>query len=410
MSSTDPYAPNYELIIGGSTLAPDFYKLIKRVEFDDESNKISSLKFDIEFSKPVKGGVSVDLINMKIISPGNLVVLKGGYGNDLQTIGSAYIVDLEPTFPANSPPRLTVTCYDHLWKASVPKSEKGEIHQGIADHQIVQIYGIKHNMLVSQTSSALAHGIRSTKGRLIRTQKRGTSDLAFLQELAKLNSYELYTKYNTKVKKFELFFEPPNDQSKPLFTFIWGDGSIPYDIPPNMAVSKPLTAVLQNFTPKLSVTTQFTKYVVSAYDKVSNKKIDITLTMDDFMKNQKDIKLGGPNADSLLKKDAAVSGAGVTKKAFGESTEVITKKVFENAEDARKYLVLHMKKIAKDFIRGNGGFKGNNLVKSRQVHNIGGLGAYFNGRYYFEHVKHVFDDRGYNCSFDSRRVLLEETA
>jgi len=380
MPQADLFAPNYELKINGEALAPDFYSMIKSVEFEDESDKVSSMKINLEYSKPVIGGISADVINMKLFAPGNIVTLRGGYGDQIDYIGSAYIVDLDPDFPETGPPKLAITCYDHLHKLSIPKSEKGEIHKGISDHQIVQNYGIKWNMIVSQTDSALNRGIRKTTSKKIRTQKRGTTDLAFLQEIAKLNSFDVYSKYDFKQKRFELFFEPPTDQSKPLFK------------------------------PKLSLATQFTKYKVVAFDKVSNKKIDVTLSMDDFMKKQKDIKFGGANADTLLKKDAAISGAAMTQKAFGETVEIISKKVFNNAEDAKKYLILHMKKIARDFINGNGRVNGNALLKSRQVHTFAGLGAFFNGRYYFKKVRHIFDENGYNTHIEARRVLLEESA
>jgi len=404
MPQADLFAPNYELKINGEALAPDFYSMIKSVEFEDESDKVSSMKINLEYSKPVIGGISADVINMKLFAPGNIVTLRGGYGDQIDYIGSAYIVDLDPDFPETGPPKLAITCYDHLHKLSIPKSEKGEIHKGISDHQIVQNYGIKWNMIVSQTDSALNRGIRKTTSKKIRTQKRGTTDLAFLQEIAKLNSFDVYSKYDFKQKRFELFFEPPTDQSKPLFTFEHGEGDTPFDVEQSFTVPKPMTK------PKLSLATQFTKYKVVAFDKVSNKKIDVTLSMDDFMKKQKDIKFGGANADTLLKKDAAISGAAMTQKAFGETVEIISKKVFNNAEDAKKYLILHMKKIARDFINGNGRVNGNALLKSRQVHTFAGLGAFFNGRYYFKKVRHIFDENGYNTHIEARRVLLEESA
>lgn len=405
VQKADPFASNYELIINGVGLDPSFYELIPSVTYEDESDKISTIKFDVVFQRPVVGGTSLDLINMKFFVPGNLVVLKGGYGSDLKHLMAAYIVDVEPDFPENGPPKISITCYDHLYKLTMLKSEKGEIFKDVLDHNIVQKVGTRHNMIISVTDSAGANGIRKTTKKQKRTQKRGSSDYDFLQELAKLNDCHAYTRYAPKQKRFELFFEPPNDKTKPMIDFVYGQGDVPYDV---TSIDGQLSAALLSFKPKLSVSTQFTKYRVICRDKTSNKKIEVEMTLDDFLDKQADLKIGGGDSDKLLKKNAAVAGGTVMQKTFGTYVETVTNKTFKSADEGREYLTLHLKKIARDFITGTGKIKGNEILKSRQVHSFSGIGSMFDGNYYIKKVKGTFANGGFVQNLQVRRILKEE--
>lgn len=405
IKKNDPFAPNYELIINGSALDPSFYELITSVEYEDDANEISTIKFDVNFEKAVIGGISSDIINTKLFVPGNHVILKGGYGSELVHLLSGYMIEIEPDYPENSPPKLSVGCFDHMYKLTMEKSEKGEIFKDVLDHNIVQKIGSRHNMITTFTDTARDNGIQKTTKKQKRTQKRGSTDFEFLQELSKLNDFHAYTRYDTKQKKYELFFEPPNDKTQPIFEFVRGQGEVSYDV---TSIDGQLKAALLRFKPKMSVSTQFTKYQVIAWDKVSNKKIEVVMTLDDYLSKQKNLKIGGADSDKLLKKDAAVSGGSVMQQALGSFTETITNKTFKSAEEAKDYLTLHLKAIARDFITGSAKIKGNEMVKSRQVHKFSGIGSLYDGNYYIEKVRGRFGNDAFTQELDVRRILKEE--
>ncbi len=223
--------------------------------------------------------------------------------------------------------------------------------------------------------------------------------------MACLNSYDLYCKWDGKKKRYSLFFEPPKDATKPIATFIYGRGDTDFNI---IKKNGGLEGKLLSFNPKMSVTAQFTKYRVYSFDKSGTKKIAHTISMEDYMGKQSDIKFGGIKADGLLKsKSAAVSGAGVTLKAFGEDIETIGCKTFANEADAKKFLEGHMKRMSKDFITGTATVNGNNIIRSRQVYKFEGLGAFFDGNYFITKVIHKFDKGGYSCNLAVRKVLRE---
>jgi len=402
----DPYAPNFELIIGGAKMDSNFMKLISEVTFEDESLYISSLTFTMRFRQEVIGGTKSSIMDMKVLSPGNLVVLRGGYGTDLNDIGAGYITDLEPNFSDTEEPTIKVTCLDQLHKTTLNKTEKGESYEGLRDSQVVSTIGERNGFLINKSDASTFFGIRLTQKNPKRgIQKRGTADFDYLKELAKLNTYDLYCKWDGKKKRFGLFFEPPKDRTKEVFEYVYGDGTVPQT---PTSIGGVIKGALLSFKPTFSVTSQFTEYKVISWDRKATKKIEFSLTMDEFMGGQSKLKMGGFSADDLLKnKTAVTSGAGVRKEAFGKSIEIVSTRTFPNEQEAKKYLTNHMKNLAKDWITGNGRVLGNQYLQSRQVHKFSGLGAFFDGKYFFKKVTHKFSPEGYFCEFDVRKVLKE---
>jgi len=402
---SDPYAPNFTLNIQGVEPGERFLKAITEAKFEDESDRISSLRFTMNYRRLYEGGFNADLISSKFFSPGNLVVLRGGYGNDIRDIGAGYITELDPNFPDQGEPNISVTCFDQLHKLSLNKTEKGETFKDLRDSQIASTIGERNGFKISMNDPTSFAGIRRTLGGTkTRVQKRGQSDLDFLKELAKLNAYELFCKWDDKGKRFLLFFEPPKDRTKPVFTYMY-DMNVPYNVSKH---KNEFIATLNSFKPKISIAAQYTKYKVFSFDRKTGKKIAHTLTMDEFMQGQEDLKLGGLKSDELLKKNAATSGAGVRQKAFGDVTEIVGDKNFASEQEAKEYLRNHMRKIARDFITGTGKIIGNQYMQSRQVNKFGNLGAFFDGNYFMKKVVHVFNDAGYKGSLTVRKTIKEQ--
>ena len=223
--------------------------------------------------------------------------------------------------------------------------------------------------------------------------------------LAKSNSFDLYCKWDSTKKRYILFFEPPNDRTKEVMTFVYGKGDTPYNV---INKNNKLIGKLLSFKPKLSISAHFTKYKVYSWDKTGTKKIAHTISMDEFMSGQEELKFTGIKSDGLLiNKKAVTSGAGVTNKAFGEEIETVSTKTFNTEIDAKKYLEAHMMQIAKDFITGSCRLPGNQYLRSRQIHNFEGLGAFFNGKYFIKKITHTFDSNGYSSNLEVRKVLKE---
>ena len=401
----DPYAPYYELIINGATMNADFMKLVKGASAEDEAQFGSAVKFNLRYTQNYIGGVSTDLMSLKVLSPGNLVVLRGGYGSDLKELGAGYITDLKPDYSESAEPSVEVVCYDRLQGMSMNKSAKGEAWSKIRDSQVAVAIAQRNGLYAVEVDSATAWGVRKTPMNKLRgIQKRGISDLDYLKELAKLNSYDLYCRWHDKSKQFVLYFEPPTDRTKEVFEFVYGDGSVPMNLTENNGKAK---AALLSFKPEFSLTSQFTKYQVHSWNRDAMRAIDYTLSMDEFLKMKDDIKFSGLKADQRHKKTDDTSGADWRQKAFGETIEIISTKSFPTEREAKEYLIRHMKSTVRDFIKGTGKVTGCQYLQSRQVHRLSNLGAFFDGKYFMNRVTHKFDDSGYVCDLDVRKVMKE---
>lgn len=402
--NNDQRAPNSELLINGIKMDSSFMALVPEIVVEDKAKLISTLSFTLNYTRNIKGGISNDLRDMKFISPGNLVVVKAGYGTALEEIGAGYITELEPTYPENKMPSVKVICYDQLHQMSVNKSEKGETFKDFRDSQICSILGERNGFYIRISDKSTWAGIRKSKFKKVRVLKRGTTDLDFLKELAKQNGYDLYCKWDRKKHRFVLFFEPPKDRTKDIMVYTYGEGNTPYNMTEKDGV---LVGTLKSFKPTFSIASQFTRYKVVAYDRKAEKKISYTLSMEEFMAGQEELKIGGKRAEKLLKKNSATSGAGVRNKAFGKNIEVISKKNFQNEIEAREYLINHMRELAKNFITGNGKVGGNQYLQSRQVLTLNGLGAFFDGKYFINKVGHKINGNDYSSMIEVRKTIKE---
>ena len=403
----DPFAPNYVLLVNDSPLENSTMKLISGVTWEDESDQASSLSFSVAYQRNVVGGISTNILDGKIFAPGNKVILKGGYGRDLVVLGGGYITELEPNFSEDSPPELKVVCYDKLHNLSLLKSETGRSWPITwRDSQIVTSVGAEGGFVITKTESASLSGIRKTRSRVgeqPRDQRRGESHFSFLRSVADQNGFELSARYDPKVQKYRLFFEPPKDQTQSMFSFIYGNNAT-YGI--GQSRTGESAGTLLSFQPKFSITSQFTKY--KAYSTNANgQSIAHTMTLGDFI-DKEDIKLGGVFADAFVSSSQTKSAANVRSNAFGEIIEIVSTKIFGSRKEANEYLKIHMKILARDYISGSAKIKGNQYIQSRQVHTLSGLGPFFDGDYYVKKAVHSFSDDGYSTSMEVRKVTPEE--
>lgn len=404
----DPFAPNCVLLINDVELEDRLMNCISDITFEDESDSASSLTFNVAYQMNIIGGISTDILRSKLFAPGNKVVLRGGYGIDAVEIGAGYISEIEPNFAEDSPPSFRVICYDKLHTMSLMKSETGRSWISTwRDSQIATFIGSEAGFSITQTDSASLEGIRKTRSRYgeqPRVQKRGESNYNFLRSLADQNGFELACRWDGKEDKFRLYVEPAKDQTKPLFIFEYGQNST-YPI---SDVDGELIGSLLSFSPRFSVTSQFTKY--RAYSVNSQgEEIAHTMTLDEFVE-KKDAKFGGLFAEELASftKGSTGGGADTMANAFGELVEIVSTKIFDNRQQANEYLKMHMRKLARDFLSGPATIKGNQYVQSRQVHEFRGLGPLFDGKYYVKTAKHTFTDSGYTTVMEVRKTTPEE--
>lgn len=404
----DPYAPNFILLINDVPLSDDIMRFIPSAKFEHESDNISSIIFDVSYQVNAIGGISNTILYDKLFSPGNKVVIRGGYGDNIIDMGGGYIREIEPSFNENEAPTLKIICYDKLHNFTLYKSETGRSWpSNWRDSQIATYIGTEGGFLIDESESASLFGIRKTRnrdGEPPRIQKRGESNYDFLRSLADLNGFEMSCTYDPKVKKFRLFFEPHRDQSSPLITFEYGtagDYQVTID---SLGAAK---GTLLSFKPKFSITSQFTKYRAYSVDE-NGQEIAHTMTLGDFIdEEQESIKAGGLFVEELLKAKSARSSANVQQNVSGELIEVVSTKIFSSRKQANEYLKLHMRQLSRNYVTGTAEVKGNQLLQARQVHNLTGLGPFFDGKYYIRKATHDFSPDGFKTSIEVSKITSE---
>jgi len=405
----DPWAPNFELIIYGGKGAQPFAvadsvkQYIEAVTFEDNADQFD--KLTIRFTSQIDdygGGQINSLIDSRLFAEGHIVEVQMGYGNSLFTVGAADIVSIQPDFPEDGPPTLEIIGFDLLHRASRRKPKGGVSYKGFRDSQIASIIGSRNGFDIQTTDPRSFSGIRKVQGINDRVQKRGVSDYIFLKKVSDINGFDLFSKFDPKRKKFGLFFQPPQTSNfKEVFTFAYNQGDLPYH------------NTLLSFKPTLDAhdqATDFEVFVLKDKDTFATniKPID-RLTLAEQKKLESELErrfTGGNLGTGGGKKSANSDGIQVAFKAFGRSFTFPPHKRFKDEKSATRAIEEFVKRQKENFITGDGRLVGNEVLQSRQIHNLEGISEQFSGKYYFTRVVHNMSrGEGYFTEFSARKVI-----
>tara|TARA_R110000803_G_scaffold80560_1_gene146417 strand:- start:61 stop:1443 length:1383 start_codon:yes stop_codon:yes gene_type:complete len=406
----DPWAPNYELIIYGGPGAKPYAvsdkikTYIDSVTFEDNADQFDKMTITMSSQIDDFGGGEINsLIDSRLFTEGHIVEIQMGFGGSLFTVGAADIVSISPTFPQDGPPTLTIVGYDLLHRSSRRKPRSGVTYTGFRDSQIASIIGSRNGFDIKTNEAASFAGIKRVAGVKPRApQKKGVSDYTYLKKIADINGFDLFSKWDTKRRKFGLFFQPPpTKNNREVFVFAYNEGDLGYN------------DTLLSFTPKLEAHDQATDFEVF----VSNNKTSSSTThkpMDRLSveeaklpKADTEVRFTGANIGPRGgKKPKTEDGIQVAFKAYGRSFAFPPHKRFKNEADAKKSIEEFIKRQKEGFITGEGRLIGKEVLQSRQVHRLEGISEQFSGRYYFTKVTHTMSkSEGYFTDFSARKVI-----
>lgn len=391
----DRHAPNYQILVDGKILTNKVTDFISSVEYEDNSEMMDKIVISIDTQTITEKGQTNDLIDSRLFSEGNLIEVFMGYGSSLKSVGAGEILKVEPNFPRDSIPTLTVTCYDTIHRLTGAKVEsfRGVRYRGQTDSAIVSTIAFRNSLTIGNNVDT----------KLIRTrlQEKGKSDYEFLRFLAKENSYELYVRYIDK--RWNLFFEPYQNREDVTYTFKYNMTQNPND------------NTLLEFSPNMNTSDQATEYEFIGFDRFKNKKIKtiirgdkkfkyeptrlddiLDITVRQFSGNEK----LGPIVDEVDEPSL------IRFKAFGLYREIIKDPSIRKENQAEKAVRNWIDERKKHFVTGSGSVIGVEYLQSRQVHKLLGIGASLSGDYYFTVVTHkMTNDSNYECTFSCRKVI-----
>lgn len=403
----DRYAPNFFLVFNGKTLDEETQALVTFVEYEDNEDLFDQLKITLSGFRRDRNGKEVPIPEIvqseAIFSEGNIVWLFGGYFGTESLIGGGEIVKREFNYGLN--PSCTITAYEPLHRMASTIPSKAVVYIGMRSSDIVKKLGKK-----KEYSGAIGglFNVDLIERLPILTpwaevQRVGESDYKFLRRLADVRSWQLFTRFDNKRQKFNLYYGPDWDDQRPVFSYEYNPHSQAF---PEDTIIK--------FKPEMTTIDQHTEVEVLAFDdrrkhKVSSKKETFTLRDGTLVSDR---VFRGANVD--FKQAELKNPARYRLKAFGISKLIIANRPFKNEEEAKHFANQWAREEIKNFITGSGSLIGNEQLQSRQVIVFKGLGQTFSGsesspaKWYIRKVKHRFSSRGdfaYMSQFDVRKVI-----
>lgn len=401
----DYFTPNYEILIRGGhgaqpfTVTDEVKRYISEVAYEDNCDQFDRLTIKLENQIDGSGERSVlSILDSKLFAEGHILELMMGYGHSLFTVGASIVVKLTPEFPGDGSPTLTVEGYDLLYNTARRRPRGGVSYKGNRDSQIASIIGERNGFVIDAQDPRSYDNIQKTSGIYDRVQAKGMSDYEFLKKVADINGFDLFAKFDNEQKKFILFFRPPALRAqKEVFTFVYNEGEAPY------------VNSLLSFTPTLNAYDQGTDFeLFYIKDKqIGGSRIKFSKQLDAATQAElKELQEHRFGAKMETPKPAGGDGVQVAFKAFGSSFKFPPHKRFKNEFEVRTAIQEFIKRQKENFVTGRGVVLGNEVLQSRQVHNLEGLGRQFSGKYYFTNVIHRMGrDATYLTEFTCRKVI-----
>jgi phage protein D len=289
-----------------------------------------------------------------LFAPGQKVELKIGYRDrrlDNMLLGE--ITALQPSFPASSPPTITVSGLSILHR--LRREPRSEVYEKKKDSAIAKEIAQKLGVTIKTSSEAEA-----SEQALDFVVQNNQQDIVFLLQRARRIGYELTIQEDSSGKPV-LFFGPQAKGAKLTFKLHWG-GS------------------LLSFDPKLTTAAQVGEVTVRAWHPTSKKLIEATVKRSELNRNEPFVQ------------------------AFNERKEIIADRPVANEAEARKLALETLRRIAHHYVTASGSTVGIPELKTGSLVEVTGLGAkYFDGTYFLTSSTHSLGDSGYTTRFEARQ-------
>lgn len=346
---SNPIIPEFDIIINGRALVDRARPFIASILVDD------SIAWPSMFALQLVSSFELEDVHEWIDNPafavGNVVEIKLGYGNVVETLIVGEITGLEPEFVLDRPPSVIVRGYDRRHR--LQKGRKTRTFVGLKDSDIASQIAKEAKLRVNAVDSKVTHDY---------VIQANQTDLEFLRERAGRIQYEVFVSDKT------LHFRPvQNDQSEVL-TLTIGDH-------------------LLEFYPRLSMTRQIAEVSVRGWDPQEKKEI-ISTADSGFESAQMGGKKSGPQIN----------------REVGPTSEVLSMLPTMTQAEADQMAKAALNQKALSLIEGEGLCLGRTDLRAGKVIKIGDVGQRFGGKYYITAVTHTYSAQGgYRTQFQVRR-------
>ena len=282
---------------------------------------------------------------------GNTVEIDMGYRDNMKTLFKGEITGLEPEFPNDQSPTLTVTGYDRR-------------HRLMGKRRTRTFLKMKDSDIANQIAGdwSLTPEVEDTRVRLDYVLQHNQTDFEFLQERARRIGYEMV------VTDSSLHFRPRRSDGSAVLT-----------------LSRDVE--LLDFSARLTTMGQVEEVNVQGWNAKDKKEVVAKSSIGD------ERQMGG-----------SASGPAATRRAFsGTGGTAVDTPVLSQAE-ADQLVQGWFGEMALSYVEGYGTCIGEPALRAGTLVQIEGLGKRFSGSYYVTSTEHSYRPKvGYRTVFDVRR-------
>lgn len=404
----DRFAPIYDVIISGHSLPNELMQHIVSVEYEDNEELFDQIKITLNgFFDDPKTGRTISICEWALSDPtfseGNLVWVMMGYWGNPRLLGGGEIVKREFSYGPN--PTVTIIAYEPLHRMAQVFADDAKVYPKMRSSDIVKV--IAQKVEYSGQFGALFNTEYIDKLPIFtpkaEVQKRGESDYAFLKRMADVRGWHLYTRFDLKKKKFNLYYGPDVDKQETIFRYEYNPPQEEY----------PEDTIL-TFTPTLTTIDQNTEVQVTSVNEKKKKKVEQKRKYVPYADGKKPISRTLSGTNTSFKETQLQNPVAYRFKIFGVSKRILAKRPFKDESEVKKFVIKWARETIKNFITGSLSVAGNEWLQSRQNIYLFGLGTSFSGseghpaKWYITKITHKIEVSGgliYSSSADVRMVV-----
>lgn len=280
--------------------------------------------------------------------PGKAIKVSFKYGEDERevTVFDGEITTISPEFGEDYSATLVISGYDKRHR--LMRGTKSKAYLNVKDSDIVSQIAGQYGLSARVEATTIVHE---------HVFQDNLTDMAFLEELARRNGYQVY------VSGRDLHFKKPTTSSATI-DLKWGED-------------------LVSFYPRLSAARQVDEVLVRGWDSTANRAIEGKATTSNTAPS-----IGFPQKGSAL-----------AKSAFGAAKHIEVRQPVISQSHADKLAQAILDEVNAEFIEAEGLAIGNAGIISGASVKIANVGTQFGGTYKVTNAKHFLSKGLYETEF-----------
>lgn len=404
----DRFQPSYDVIVNGNSLDDTVRQHITLIEYEDNEELFDQIKITLTgfFDDPVKQKtvpICEWVQSDPLFSEGNILWVLAGFGSFVNLLGGGEIVKREFTYGAE--PSVVITAYEPLHRMANVFAEDAISYKGMRSSDIVKKIAQKKEYsgkigALFNTEYIDRLPIFTPKAEV---QKRGESDYKFIKRMADVRGWQLFTRFDTKKRKFNLYYGPDVDKQEVVFRYEYNP---PRELYPEDTIL--------NFVPTINVIDQSTEVEITAIDEKKKKKREQGRKYVPYADGRAPVNRTFSGSNTSFKQGELQNPVSYRFQIFGVSKRIIATRPFKDEGEVKKFVINWARETIKNFITGELTISGNEFLQTRQNIYLFGLGETFSGteshpaKWYIVKAQHKIQLSGdvvFGTNLELRKVI-----